>query len=64
MRPPRRRTKYFKRDGGPVIWMASAAVGGPGHKAQIKAETAKEARRKGAQALGVHHSMVQVQIHK
>ena len=62
--PRRRRTQYFKTTGEPVIWMASAAVGGPGHKAQIKAATPKEARRKGASALGVHHSMVQVQIHK
>ena len=65
MRMPRRRpTKYLKRSGEPVIWMASAAVGGPGHRAQVRAETAKEARRKGASALGVHHSVVDVRIHK
>lgn len=62
MRLKKRPMKVFRRDGGPVLWRATCASFGPGHDAQVEAETARQARRRGARALGVHPSVVHVTL--
>ena len=62
MRLKKRHTRAFRLDGQAVVWRAWSRACGPGHEARIQAETAKEARRKGARALGVHRSAVNVEL--
>lgn len=61
-KPKKRSTKVFRLSGAPVMWRAWCQCFGPGHEAKVAAETAKVARRKGAQALGVHLSAVNVEL--